>query len=49
MERKFSSNKIESDDLPSNFEESDYSILVNRLREISETIISLEKKYLDKF
>ena len=49
MNEKFTSNKIENDDLTLNTEESDYKNLVTRLREISSTIALLEKRYLDKF
>ena len=49
MDRKFTSNNIENEDSYSNVEESDYTNLVTRLREISETILFLERKYLDKF
>jgi len=49
MDEKFTSNKIENDDLTLNTEEIDYENLVTRLREISSTITLLEKRYLDKF
>ena len=49
MNEKFTSNNIENDEFTLNTEESDYKNLVTRLREISSTIASLEKRYLDNF
>ncbi len=43
MNKKFTSNNIENDDLTLSTEESDYKNLVTRLREISSTIALLEK------
>ena len=43
MNEKFNLNNIEHDELILNTEESDYTNLINRLREISSTIALLEK------
>ena len=40
---------IEKDDFFLNTEKSDYKTLIARLKDISETISLLEKKYLEKF
>ena len=43
MDEKFNSNHIKSDDSTLNIEVSDYEYLVLRLKEISKTLILLEK------
>ncbi len=43
MNEKFTSNNIKSDDSTLNIEDSDYEHLVLRLKEISKTLILLEK------
>jgi len=40
---------IENEECSMNAEEKDYKNLISRLKEISATITSIEKKYLDKF
>ena len=49
MNEEFASNYIENDDSPLNTEESDYKILITKLKDIKTKIALLEKKYLDKF
>ena len=48
MSEKFTVNNIDNDELTSKNEANDYKKLVIRLQEISATIYSLEKQYLDK-
>ncbi|MDC3180229.1 hypothetical protein OA979_00310 [bacterium] len=43
MNEKSTSNKIENDDSNSNIEESYYKNLITRLKEISKTIVLMEK------
>ena len=43
MNEKFTSNNFENDDSNLNTEESHYTNLITRLKEISKTIILLEK------
>ena len=43
MNEKFSSNKFNNDDLNLNTEEIDYKDLITRLKDISKTIVLLEK------
>ena len=49
MVNNLDSENIENDEFTLNTEDSDFKILITRLQEISKTIDSLEKKYLDKF
>ena len=49
MNEEFNSNYIENDDSTLNTEESDYKILIAKLKDIKTKIALLEKKYLDKF
>ena len=49
MNEKFTSNNIENDDLNLNTEESYYTKLITRLKEIKSTIVLLKNRYLDKF
>jgi len=49
MNKEFSSKKIENDEFIMNSDEGDYNNLITRLKEISETIVLLKKKYLEKF
>ena len=49
MNEKFTSKGIENHNVSPNIENSDYENLIIRLEEISATITSLEKQYLDKF
>ena len=48
MNQKLTSNNIQSDDFTPNTEECDYKNLITRLKEISATILLLEKQYFDK-
>ena len=43
MDEKFSSNKIDSDELILDTQDNDYKNLITRLKEISTTITLLEK------
>ena len=43
MNEQLSSNKFENDDFNLNNEDSDYKKLITRLKDISKTIILLEK------
>ena len=47
MSDKFTSNNIEDDEFVPNSEESDYTNLIFRLKEISKNIALVEKQYLD--
>ena len=49
MDEQFSSNLDENDEFILNPDERDYKNLITRLKEISETIALLKKKYLEKF
>ena len=49
MIRNLNSNNIENDDFYLNTEDGDYKNLMARLKDISKTIVLLEKKYLNKF
>ena len=49
MDEKFSSNKIDNDELILDTHNNDYKNLITRLREINLTIGLLKKQYLDKF
>ncbi len=49
MREKLNTNNIETDESIFNSEESDYKNLLTRLKEISLTIASLEKQFLNKF
>tara|TARA_B100000401_G_scaffold246593_1_gene167295 strand:- start:298 stop:489 length:192 start_codon:yes stop_codon:yes gene_type:complete len=49
MNKKFSSNNVGNEDFATNTEKSDYTNLIIKLKQISETIALLEKQYLDKF
>ena len=49
MNEEFNSNYIENDDSTLNTEESDYKILIAKLKDIKTKIALLEKNYLDKF
>ena len=49
MNEKFTSKGIENHNVSPNIENSDYENLIIRLEEISATIASLGKQYLDKF
>ena len=49
MNEEFTPNDLENDEFILNTEEGDYKNLMIRLKDISETISLLEKKYLDKF
>ncbi len=48
MNENFISNKVKNVESDMETEKSDYKNLIFRLKEISETIALLEKKYLDK-
>ena len=48
MNEEFTSNNIKNDEPSYISEESDYKNLIIRLQEISATIDTLEKQYLDK-
>ena len=43
MSEQLSSNKFENDDFNLNDEDSDYKNLITRLKDISKTIVLLEK------
>ena len=43
MDDNYTSNNIENDETTLNTEESEFKILINRLKEIRETIFLLEK------
>ena len=47
MNKISASNNIDNDEFTLNKEESEYHVLIIRLKEISRTISLLEKKYLD--
>ena len=49
MNKEFTPYDAESYDSLLNTEEDDYKNLMMRLKDISKTIVLLEKKYLDKF
>ena len=49
MDEKFSSNKIDNDELIPDTHDNDYKNLITRHREINLTIGLLKKQYLDKF
>ena len=49
MNEEFTPNDLENDEFLLNTKEGDYKNLMIRLKDISETISLLEKKYLDKF
>ena len=49
MNEEFTPYDVENEEFILNPEEVDYTNLMIRLRDISETIALLEKKYLDKF
>ena len=49
MSEEFTSNNKENDEFTLNNEESDFKNLIFRLKDISKTIVLLEKKYLDRF
>jgi hypothetical protein len=49
MNEQISSKNNENDEHSMNAEEKDYKNLISKLKEISATITSIEKKYLDKF
>ena len=49
MNEEFTPNDLENDEFILNTEEGDYKNLMMRLKDISKTIVLLEKKYLDKF
>ncbi len=49
MDEKFTVKNIENDYLNLTSQESDYQNLLNRLKEIKDSIALLEKKKLDKF
>ena len=49
MVNNLDSENTKNDEFTLNTEDSDFKILITRLQEISKTIDSLEKKYLDKF
>ena len=49
MDEKFSSNKINNDELILDKQGSDYKNLITRLKEINLTIGLLKNQYLDKF
>ena len=49
MNEEFAPQNLESDEFILNTEEGDYKNLMMRLKDISKTIVLLEKKYLDKF
>ena len=49
MDEKFTMKNTENDYLNLTTEESDYKNLINRLKEIRDSIALLEKKKLDKF
>ena len=49
MEKKFTSNNRDNDDLIPDIQANDYTNLINRLKEINLTIALLKKQYLDKF
>ena len=46
MSENFNSNSIENDDFNLNTEDSDYKILITKLKEIKSTIALLEKTIL---
>ena len=48
MTGKFTANNIENDDFTLKNQDNDYKNLIIRLQEISATIDTLEKQYLDK-
>jgi len=48
MSGKFNANNKENEELTLKNEANDYKNLIIRLQDISETIYSLEKQYLDK-
>ncbi len=49
MNEEFTPYEVESEEFILNNEEVDYKNLMIRLKNISQTIAFLEKKYLDKF
>ena len=49
MIENFNQNKFENYESNPNDEESDYSYLINKLKEIKTTIGLLEKNFLNKF
>ena len=49
MNDKLISNNTENDEFVLNTEEIDYKNLISKLKDISATIILLEKLYQDKF
>jgi len=49
MNEEFTPNDLENDEFILNTEEGDYKNLMMRLKDISKTIVLLEKEYLDKF
>ena len=49
MGEQFTSNNIENSEFILNADERDYKNLINRLKEIRETIALLKKKYFEKF
>ena len=48
MDEKFSSNKIDNDELIPDTHDNDYKNLIIRLQEINLNIVLLKKQYLDK-
>ena len=49
MDKQFTSNNIDNDELILDNQELDYQNLITRLKEINLTIGLLKKQYLDKF
>ena len=49
MNEQISSKNYENDECSMNVEEKDYKNLISKLKEISATITSIEKNFLDKF
>ena len=48
MNEEFTPLNTENDEFTLNNEDSDYKYLITRLKDISATILLLEKKYVDK-
>ena len=48
MSENLTSNNLENDQFKDNAAESDYQKLITRLKEISDTLALVEKKYSDK-